>query len=103
MENKHATVSLADVIKDKKLGVTKPSKTNEWQLKALDYAQKLGIDLKKIDKRLLAQWFKFFKQYSNDGKTDTAYSYMADYQKDLPMEGKVKMFFWKFNHSKISS
>lgn len=90
--------TIANTLKDR---FNKPKKRTcayQWQDKAFEVADKLGIDFKK-NKQLLPQWLRFFKLAFVKGldfKLDKCYSFMADYPKELNSEAKVKLFYWKF-------
>jgi len=102
MDKKSATVSLGDVLKERfaKQAEQKPSNLKEWQLTALDYANKLGIDWKNLKPELKARWMSLFKMNfeRRAGKLAASYSFVSDYPSQLSSVAKVKVFFWRFNH-----
>ena len=72
---------------------------HEWQDRAFEIADKLDINLKKT--RLIGSWLKLFKLAYSKGKEtklDQCYSFLSDYSRDLSSEGKIKMFFWRYNN-----
>ena len=62
-------IGLAEALK-KREAIKKPKDIKPWQLKACEYAEKLGV---KLD----AQWFRLFK-YTPESCLARAYSYCFD-------------------------
>lgn len=74
--------------------------TYEWQDKAFEIAEKLGIDFK-VNKTHLGNWLRLFKTAYGKGleiKLNNCYSFISDYPRSLSDEGKIKMFFWRYHH-----
>lgn len=67
---------------------------NEWQVKAYAIYEKLGLSHKDLPN--LFRFFKFnYMKYPQH--IHNAYSFIADYEGDIP---KLQLFYWKFNRLK---
>ena len=105
-KGKKETGNIKSILKEKRIVEPKPNISKEFQVEALRYAEALEIDLdsrEAREKNLKARWFKFFKQVFEKNQQrylNEAFAFVADYEKPLNPEGKVKMFFWKFNEVK---
>lgn len=93
--------SVASILSEKYKRPPKKVCAYQWQDRAFEIAEKLGIDWK-TNKKLLPQWLKFFKLAYNNGKSgriDNCYSFLVDYSKDIDTSHKIKLFYWRFNNN----
>lgn len=89
---------ISDILKEKANAKPKRVCAYEWQDRAFDIANKLGIDFKK-NKKLLPNWLSLFKNAYCRGRIarlENCYSFVVDYSKQLDDLSKIKLFFWRY-------
>lgn len=90
---------ISDVISRKKLEATDKPKRVQFQIRALEVAEKLGIKLEGKDS---GSWFRLFKTAEKNKKVDVgigkAVSYLSDYPGQLTNQQRIKYFYWLVFH-----
>lgn len=82
--------TIGNILEKKQLQPKSNRTVLEWQDRAVRMSEQLGVELSPKDK---PSWFRMFRE-TPKSQLDKVYSYLADYEKPITPDHKLKLFYW---------